>query len=139
MFESKHFQEHEFACKCGCGLCNPDPDLVAGLDLFRDIIGAPVIIDDACRCEKHNAAVGGVPGSQHPSGTAADIRVAGKTTLELYGVARRVHKFFTGGIGLYDTDFIHVDVRQGVARWSRLDGKYCKLTDFPGYSTAVNG
>jgi len=48
----------QFACKCGCGLCNPDPQLVLDLDEFRDEWGLPVIITSGSRCAKHCLDIG---------------------------------------------------------------------------------
>ena len=41
--------------------------------VIRDALGAPVRINSACRCAKHNAQVGGVKGSYHTKGLAADL------------------------------------------------------------------
>jgi len=35
-----------------------------------------------------------------------------------------VPQFARGGIGAYDSDFLHVDVRDHRARWARVHGKY---------------
>jgi len=133
-FESKHFQESEFACKCGCGFANPKPELVAALDLLRDLADCPIKIDDACRCTAHNAEVGGVPHSQHPLGEAADIVFLCDprlTNQQMYDLAKQVPAFQFGGIGLYASGtFIHVDTRQGKARWFRdAHGAYVPFAD----------
>ena len=44
------------------------------LDPLRDEYGKPIYVNSGYRCAKHNAAVGGVPKSQHKVGEAADIR-----------------------------------------------------------------
>lgn len=71
----KHFKQSEFTCKCGCGMNNIDLELVKILDEIRDYFGQPVIISSGCRCKNHNAKVGGVQGSRHVLGKAADIVV----------------------------------------------------------------
>lgn len=71
----KHFKKEEFTCKCGCGTNNIDLKLVKILDEIRDYFGQPVVISSGCRCKKHNAKVGGVQGSRHVLGKAADIIV----------------------------------------------------------------
>ncbi len=43
------------------------------LQPLRDACGKPLHINSGYRCEKLNAAVGGVPTSQHVKGEAADI------------------------------------------------------------------
>lgn len=98
-----------------------------GLEYLRELIGKPIIITSACRCEKHNRRVGGAQpdpkkkkfGSQHLYGTAADIRVPGMTVEQLARAAEQVRAFRTGGIGRYPRKgFVHVDVRGYRARWT---------------------
>ena len=43
------------------------------LQPLRDIAGVPLHINSGYRCEELNAAVGGVPTSQHVKGEAADV------------------------------------------------------------------
>lgn len=113
----EHFEDKEFACKCGCGFCKPDPLLLDGLEELRHVLGdKPIIINSACRCEKHNAESGGAKTSQHLTGKAADIRVAGVTPEQLREAAYKVPVFNHGGIGIYNWG-IHVDVRGHKARW----------------------
>ena len=45
------------------------------LQPLRDYVGAPVHINSGYRCKALNEALGGVKGSQHLSGQAADIHV----------------------------------------------------------------
>jgi hypothetical protein len=42
----------------------------------------------------------------------------------MYELASQVPLFAEGGIGAYDTDFLHLDVRGHRARWARVRGKY---------------
>ena len=74
----KWFSMNEFECHCGCRM--PDSarvNIVAlgeqVLDPARERYGKPVCVNSGYRCSKHNAAVGGVVGSQHMRGEAADI------------------------------------------------------------------
>lgn len=71
----KHFKQSEFSCKCGCGMNNIDLKLVKILDEIRECFGKAVVISSGCRCKNHNAKVGGVQGSRHVQGKAADIIV----------------------------------------------------------------
>lgn len=71
----KHFKQSEFTCKCGCGTNNIDLKLVKILDEIREYFGQAIIISSGCRCKNHNAKVGGVQGSRHVLGKAADIVV----------------------------------------------------------------
>lgn len=57
------------------------------LQPLRDALGKPVYITSGFRSASVNRAVGGVAGSQHRSGQAADIYVKGMTSMAL---ARRV-------------------------------------------------
>ena len=120
---SAHFDQKELACP-HCGVCKVVPGLVAALEQLRTNAGVPIDVHDAYRCEEHNKAVGGVPHSEHPKGEAADIVIEGKSLKEMYELACGVPAFAGGGIGLYDSSFIHVDVRSTPARWARVAGKY---------------
>ena len=112
---SAHFSKKEFACKCGCGTCNPAPELVEKLEVFRALCGnKPMHINSAHRCEKHNAKVGGSPKSQHLLGRAADVRkIPGMSIDEM---AKHAETAGFNGIGKYRS-FVHVDVRGTRARW----------------------
>ena len=71
--DTKNFKVSEFACKCGCGTNNIDQRIINMAQVIREAIGAPIHINSGVRCEKHNKAVGGVTGSFHTKGTAADL------------------------------------------------------------------
>lgn len=73
----KYFKKEEFTCKCGCGLNNLDLKLASILEQIREHFGKACIVTSGCRCSKHNKAVGGVQGSRHVLGKAADIYVQG--------------------------------------------------------------
>lgn len=72
MQDTKNFKAQEFACKCGCGNWI-DQNVIAMAQAVRDELGVPVKVNSGCRCEKHNAKVGGVKGSKHVAGKAADL------------------------------------------------------------------
>lgn len=78
-----HFKQSEFTCKCGCGLNRIDLRLVKILDEIREHYNKPIIITSGCRCSKHNRNVGGVQGSRHVLGKAADFYVQGISSAEL--------------------------------------------------------
>lgn len=80
---SPHFKRAEFACRCGCGADDISPYLVACLEDVRKALDLPLIITSGVRCEKHNAAVGGVPNSRHLYGEAADVTTRGVTARRL--------------------------------------------------------
>ena len=125
---SLYFTDKELACK-DCGVDGVTDELKQALDDYRKAVGAPVIVDDAYRCPQHNKEVGGVSGSQHLFGKAADIHVPGLTLQQMYDAAKQIPAFFNGGIGCYDGNFIHVDVRGVSARWARVDGKYIGIEE----------
>ena len=73
------FKDKEFACRC-CGELPPfareNIEALARnvLDPVREKLGKPIQVNSGYRCKSHNEAVGGVKGSQHIQGEAADIR-----------------------------------------------------------------
>jgi uncharacterized protein YcbK (DUF882 family) len=120
---SEHFYRHEFACHC-CGTFQQDPKLLNALEQLRRLANAPVVVLCGYRCPEHNRQVGGKPDSQHLLGKAADIRIAGMGLQAMYELALHVPEFAGGGIGVYDRDFLHVDVRRYRGRWAQVAGKY---------------
>ena len=106
---SNNFSRHEFTCKCGCGFDTVDTELIAVLQKLRDYFHRPIRINSGCRCEKHNAASGGVSGSQHTLGRAADIVVDGVPPEIVQYRADQIMKDH-GGIIVYD-NFVHIDTR----------------------------
>ncbi len=134
---SEHFSDSELACK-GTNCCGHQnectQELVDGLEDFRNAAGhlwtskyglavadkfPGVQVDAAYRCVKHNAGTtGAVSDSQHTTGRAADLKVAGLNGAELEQCALAVPAFAQGGIGRDDVrDMIHVDHRPTMARW----------------------
>lgn len=118
----RYFKRAEFRCPCGrCGgfPVEPQKDMVCAVDEIRQRLGVPISIVDGggsgVRCAAHNAEVGGVANSQHLYGLAADLHSAASPA-EMKAVAEEVLGH-TGGIGLYGWG-IHVDTRQGYARWN---------------------
>ena len=71
--DTKNFKVSEFACHCGCGFNIIDQRVINMAQTIRDALGVPVKVNSGCRCEKHNAKVGGVKGSKHTKGLAADL------------------------------------------------------------------
>jgi len=125
---SAHFSAREFQCR-HCGTLVLHPLLVLGLEWLRHLVEQPIYVTSGYRCEEYNRQIGGAPDSQHVLGKAADIRLHGMDVLPLFRAAYRVPYFDGGGIGLYSEGFVHVDVRDGRARWGRVQGIYGTLAD----------
>lgn len=116
---SENFKAYEFDCKCkdSCSSTFVDEKLVTYLQKIRSHFNAPVTINSAYRCEKHNKAVGGASGSYHTKGQAADIVVKGVKPAE---VAKYAETIGVLGIGLYeskDGNFVHIDTRTKKSFW----------------------
>lgn len=105
----KYFKVKEFACKDGSQVVFIDDYLVSILDILRNQIGKPVIINSGYRTPTRNKAVGGAKYSYHMRGMAADIRINGVTAKE---IANKLNKIIPDecGIIVYDT-WVHIDTR----------------------------
>jgi uncharacterized protein YcbK (DUF882 family) len=110
---SLYFKPDEFACKCGCGMCEVNDDLVTILHSIREHFDRPVIVTSGNRCKAHNRAVGGSKGSYHVKAMAADIVVQ---DVPADVVQELCEDMDVPGLGRYK-DFTHVDVRDGRSRW----------------------
>ena len=73
--DTKNFKVSEFACK-HCGENKVQQKLINMLQIIRDEAGIPIRVNSGYRCEVHNKNVGGVKGSQHTLGVAADLSCA---------------------------------------------------------------
>ena len=120
---SVHFSRKELSCRC-CGRLQIDSHLLEGLEALRSLAGVPVMVHAGYRCPRHNQQVGGVPHSEHLAGQAADVGLPGLSLQRMYELALEVPQFAAGGIGVYDGNFLHVDVRERTARWARVRGRY---------------
>lgn len=105
----QHFKVREFACKDGSQVVFIDSYLVSILDILRNKIGKPVIINSGYRTPERNKAVNGAKYSYHMRGMAADIRVNGMSAKEL---AKKLNEIVLDecGIIVYNT-WVHVDTR----------------------------
>lgn len=84
------------------------------LDPARRVFGGPVSVNSGYRCPKHNAEVGGVSGSQHLKGEAADICCSDNERLA--GIIERN--------GRYDQLIRYMD-RNGRVRFVHVSWKRC--------------
>lgn len=93
--------------------------LAENLQVIRNYIGLPVIINSAYRTPSHNKKVGGSPTSQHLYGKASDIWVKSMSPEQVRAVILELiqeGKISEGGVGIYN-NFIHYDIRGNRARW----------------------
>ena len=87
------------------------------LQRLRDRLGVPLVVLSAYRDPAHNARVGGAKRSQHLAGKAFDIAVANVDPAALIEAARA--EGFTS-FGTYPAQgFVHIDDREGAARWGK--------------------
>ena len=105
-----NFRPQEIACK-GSGELLLDEDALDKLQALRRALGRPVVINSGYRSERHNAAVGGSPTSQHRLAAAFDIALRGPRVardIEREELIREALEVGFTGIGRYD-NFVHVD------------------------------
>lgn len=105
----KHFKVKEFACKDGSQVVFIDSYLVSILDILRNKIGKPVIINSGYRTPEWNKKCNGAKYSYHMRGMAADIRVNGMSAKE---IANELNAIVPNecGIIVYDA-WVHIDTR----------------------------
>ena len=105
----QHFKVREFACKDGSQVVYVDDHLVSILDILRNKIGKPVIINSGYRTPEWNKKCNGAKYSYHMCGMAADIRANGMSAKEL---ANKLNEIVPNecGIIVYNA-WVHFDVR----------------------------
>ena len=105
----QYFKVKEFACKDGSQVVFIDDYLVSILDILRNQVEKPVIINSGYRTPTRNKEVGGAKYSYHMRGMAADIRVNGMTAKE---IADKLDKIVPDecGIIVY-SNWVHIDTR----------------------------
>ena len=110
--------------RCRCGENHPtvlSPELIKAVIDLMDIVG-DIVVTSGQRCRGWNEKVGGSEHSRHIKGEAIDFKVPGMSLEECYEIVSEIDGI--GGIGLYSEGFVHIDVRQKKARWSRVSGRY---------------
>ena len=105
----QHFKVKEFACKDGSPVVFIDDYLCNILDILRNKLGKPVIINSGYRTPEWNKKCGGAKYSYHMRGMAADIRVNGISAKE---IANKLDEIIPDkcGIIVYN-NWVHLDVR----------------------------
>jgi len=94
--------------------------LAKNLQVLRDKIGKSITVNSGYRSKKYNKRIGGVANSQHLTGKASDITVAGRTPKQVAEVIEQLiteGRMAQGGIGIYPT-FTHYDIRGIRSRWN---------------------
>lgn len=110
--DTKNFKVREFACKC-CGRNEVAQEVLNMCQAIREELGVAVTINSGYRCERHNAEVGGVKGSYHTRGKAADL----SCSLGGLKIFLAVHKLHVLGrlpelcycIYYIKKNFVHID------------------------------
>jgi uncharacterized protein YcbK (DUF882 family) len=120
---TNNFSLQEFNSKCGRDMPTNVMvniiELAKNLQVLRDEVKKSIQITSGYRSPEHNAKVKGAKNSQHITGMAADIKVAGMTPKQVAEVIERLiaeKKMKEGGIGIYKT-WLHYDHRNTKARW----------------------
>jgi uncharacterized protein YcbK (DUF882 family) len=70
---TENFMLKEFECPC-CHRVMVHPKLVKILQLTREHLGRPIVIDSGYRCNMHNNYIGGTEFSKHLIGEAVDVK-----------------------------------------------------------------
>ena len=128
---SKNFRVREFRCKDGSDQILIDMALVVYMQAIRDWAGSSITINSGYRTVSHNQNIGGASSSQHLYGKAADIICSGKSALEL---AQRAETLGMHGIEWNsDSNYTHIDTRDGIWHVRRHNGSYITVSSFYNY------
>lgn len=105
----KDFRLSEFDCPC-CSANGINLGVISRLQIVRDEIQKPIIINSGYRCSWHNIAIGGEKNSQHLIGNAVDIKLDCYNEKEQHLILQMSLSLFRG-IGIYKT-FLHLDLAE---------------------------
>ena len=110
---SKNISLKELECKCGCGTNFDYPAYIAyeAQKLLEECGGNRIIITSGCRCESHNAKIGGAKRSMHlPQGGAIDFYIPG---IRFSEVRKSVDRLWPSsrGFQIYSR-WMHFDIRK---------------------------
>lgn len=127
---SENFKVREFRSRDSADKILIDEKLVTLLQKMRYMFG-PVSISSAYRTATYNRKVGGVSGSQHLYGLAADITIEDNS--RLLEAAQYAEKIGFKGVGLDDKyqKFLHLDTRKNKSFFRyRSDGSTYAVSSF---------
>lgn len=105
----RYFVPDDFKCACGCGFDACD-EIKNKADQVRDILGLPLIITSAARCEWQNEQDGGVWDSRHKVGEAFDCYTPGMTDEMVDRIAAIGDSLGLYTINYYDKQFVHMNL-----------------------------
>ena len=109
--DTKNFKVSEFACK-HCRENKIDQRVIDMAQIIRDELGEAVRVNSGYRCAEHNRRVGGVKGSRHTLGHAADLSCSAGAGA-MYAAIRKLHregKLPMLGYCIRYSNFCHVDI-----------------------------
>ncbi|KKN09566.1 hypothetical protein LCGC14_1045280 [marine sediment metagenome] len=113
---TKHFNEDELRCKCGCGKMEFSDKAVEKLEYLREYFGAPIRINSGYRCPLYNDRISktGLAGPHtvtEDDNITVDISISG---IEAHNLLYALDYGVFSGIGIKQTGahsgrFIHLD------------------------------
>lgn len=82
------------------------------LNVIRGLVGRPIVVTSAFRSREVNAAVGGVPTSNHCLGRAADIAYDSGACSDLYKICKQLYNqgVLSEFICYPDKNYIHIAI-----------------------------
>jgi len=103
-----YFAPVELSCKC-CGANKFNPETLSKLNKLRELVGHPITLSSAYRCEAYNKRIGAT--QTHATGQAVDVLVSGA---QAYDVIKKAIECGFNGIGVSQkgdraSRFIHID------------------------------
>jgi len=114
--QNGYFGPDEFKCECGCGgdVTQEIKDLA---NRVREIYGHPIVISSGFRCDYQNRVDGGITGSNHTIGHAADMYSPGRMSYDEVDVLAGCIVAAGGGcIRYHEQLFCHMELSD--ADWS---------------------
>ena len=108
--DGNYFGPDDFKCACGCGgdVCQEIKDLA---NRVRAAYGYPLVCSSGFRCEYQNEKDGGIVGSLHTIGHAADMYAPGRMSYEEVDALAQVILDCGGGVIRYhDQLFCHMQL-----------------------------
>lgn len=100
--------------QCRCGECDglPRAEFMEKLEVIREAMNCPLIINSGYRCAKYNQKVAySGPDGPHVLGLAADIRIYGERAYWLIDIALKTAMTGIGvkQFGAFETRYVHLD------------------------------